>query len=144
MDELKKYYDIVETGIEMAQVKPEHCRSKTEGQWNLKRINTDIWIDLWHMEDEGKTYFQVMTPLVEIPQEKKEEFFHELLDLNYQLVGGGFVTYKNGVYLKATQDAETITPDTVFILLNRIGHYGNLFEEGLLKRYNTKKLEHHD
>jgi hypothetical protein len=144
MEELKALYDIVEEGIKMTQVKPEQCRSKTEGQWNLKRLNTDIWVDLWHVDEEDKNYFQVMTPLVQLPQEGREEFFKELLDLNYQLISGSFVTYKDGVYVKATLDAETITPDIVFMLLNRIGHYGNIFEEGLIKRYNTAKLEHHE
>jgi hypothetical protein len=144
LEDLKQYYELVEEGIRMANVKPEQCRSKTAGQWNLQRLKTDIWVDLWYMEEEGKTYFQVMTPLVEVPTENTQEFLQELLDLNYQLVSGAFVTYKNGVYVKITLDAETITPDLIFILLNRIGHYGKLFEEGLLERYKTKKLELND
>lgn len=144
MEDIQKFYDIVEQGFVMAGVKPEQCRSKTEGQWNLKRLHTDLWVDLWHMAEEGKTYFQIMTPLVQIPEENKEQFLQELLDLNYQLVAAWFVTYKNGVYIKVTKDADTITPEEVFILLNRIGHYGSIFEEGLMKRFNVSKIEHHE
>lgn len=144
MEDLQKFYEIVEEGIRMAGVKPEQCRSKTEGQWNLKRIDVDLWVDLWNIEEEGKTYFQVMAPMVQVPADNREAFLHELLELNYQLVSACFVTYKQGVYIKATKDSDTLTPEEVYLLLNRVGHYGNIFQNALMERFKTQKVEHHD
>lgn len=144
MEDLKKYYEIVEQGIKLAGVDAELCRSHTEGQWNLKRAESDIWIDVWPVEQEGNTYFQVMTPLVEIPEVDTEAFYRELLDLNYQMVAACFVTFKNGVYVKITREVETLTAEDVMLCLSRVGHYGQIFEEGFKKKFQTKKLEHHD
>jgi hypothetical protein len=142
--EISKYYEVVEKGIEMAGVDPELCRSNTDGQWNLKRGQTELWIDLWYVEQENHTYFQVMTPLVAIPEENKEVFYRELLDLNYQMIGSHFVTYKDGVYVKITKEAETLSPEELVLILNRIGYYGEVFEDGFIKKFNTRKLEHID
>jgi hypothetical protein len=144
MEDLNKYYLIVEEGIRLAGVDPELCRSNQEGQWNLKRGETELWVDLWYVEEENHTYFQVMTPLVSIPEENKEAFYRELLDLNYQMIGSHFVTYKDGVYIKITKEAETLTSDELVLILNRIGYYGEVFEEGFIKKFGTHKLEHKD
>jgi hypothetical protein len=142
MEDLSKYYIIIEEGIRMAGVDPELCRSNTEGQWNLKRGETELWIDLWYVEQENHTYFQVMTPLVSIPEENKETFYRELLDLNYQMIGAHFVTYKDGVYVKITKEAETLTAEELVLILNRVGYYGEVFEDGFKKKFQAKKLEH--
>jgi hypothetical protein len=144
MEDLQKYYQVVEEGIRLAGVDPELCRSQTEGQWNLKRAESDIWIDVWPVEQEGNTYFQVMTPLVSIPEENTEAFYRELLDLNYQMVGACFVTFKQGVYVKITREVEHLTPEQVMLCLSRVGHYGQIFEEGFKKKFPVGKLEHHD
>jgi hypothetical protein len=145
MEDLQKYYAIVEEGIKQAGVDPELCRSETEGQWNLKRHESEVWIDVWPAENEGgHTYFQVMTPLVEIPQENETAFYRELLDLNYQMVGASLVTYKNGAYVKFTGEVATMTPEQVAVAMQRVGYYGYHFEQGFIKRFNTKKLEHRD
>jgi hypothetical protein len=143
-EDLQQYYIIVEEGIRAAGVEPELCRSETEGQWNLKRHESDVWVDVWPVEQEGRTYFQVMTPLVEIPEENHEEFYRELLDLNYQMVGASLVTYKNGVYVKFTGEVDFLTADLVAVVMNRVGYYGQVFEQGFIKKFNTKKLEHRD
>jgi hypothetical protein len=144
MEDLLKYYSIVEEGIRQAGVDPELCRSQTEGQWNLKRHESDVWVDVWPVEQEGRTYFQVMTPLVEIPTEDNERFYRELLDLNYQMVGASLVTYKNGAYVKFTGEVDFLTAELMAVVMNRVGYYGQVFEQGFIKKFNTKKLEHRD
>jgi len=143
MEDLNKYYEIVEEGIRQSGVDPELCRTEhNEGQWNLKRGETELWVDLWHVEEENHTYFQVMTPVVSIPEDNKEKFYREMLDLNYQMIGAYFVTYKDGVYIKITKEAETLTPSELVILMNRVGYYGEVFEEGFKRKFEAKKLEH--
>jgi hypothetical protein len=144
MEDLNKYYIIVEEGIRQAGVDPELCRSNSEGQWNLKRGNTELWVDLWYVEEENHTYFQVMTPLVSLPDENKEVFYRELLDLNYQMISACFVTYKDGVYIKITKEAETLSPEELVLCLSRVGYYGEVFEEGFIRKFQAKKLEHID
>lgn len=144
-EQMKKYYDIVEAGIREAGVDPELCRStSTAGQWNLKRGETELWVDVWHVEEDGHTYFQVMTPIVSLPEEGREAMYHEMLSLNYQMVGATFVIYKEGVYIKNTKEAETLQPQEVVLVLNRVGYYGEVFEDGFKKKFNATKLEHHE
>ena len=144
MEDLTKYYAIVEEGIRQAGVDPELCRSNTEGQWNLKRGDTELWVDLWHVPEEAHTYFQAMTPLVTLPEENKEGFYREMLDLNYTMIGSHFVTYKDGVYIKITKEAETLNTDEIVFILSRVGYYGALFEGGFIKKFGVRKLEHVD
>ncbi|MDZ4839906.1 MAG: YbjN domain-containing protein [Bacteroidota bacterium] len=142
--DLQQVYKEVEEGINLAGVDATLCRTENDlGQWNLKTGETEIWIDIYS-SDEEHDYFQVMSPLVYIPNENRENFYRELLDLNYQMIGIHFVTYKEGVYLKFMKDAAHTQSSEVFAILSRFGKFGPAFLHGFVEKFNTKPLQHHD
>ncbi|MDQ3072422.1 MAG: YbjN domain-containing protein [Bacteroidota bacterium] len=144
VDSPANYYSLVEEGITKIGVDAALCRSDEEGQWNLRTNTLELWVDLWYVEQENRVYFQVMTPMFSIPDEKTEQFYREILDINYQLINAAFVTYQGGIYLKQIMEANFLTSDEVALNLQRIGFYGEKFKEPFLGRYKVKKLEHHD
>ena len=138
---VSEYLERVEEALTLAGVEASASRSTTEGQWNLKRNDIEVWIDLWDAEDQGKVYFQVMSPLTHIPEgENLAAFLRELLDINYQVIEAYLVTFKNGCYVKTIREAEHMTKESIFLSIYRVGYYAEQFQQKLIERYGVTKL----
>jgi len=144
MNELNKYYVLVEQAISMAGIEPALCRTAEEGQWSFGTGNIEIWVDLWYIESEDRTYFQVMSPIGMIPAEGREDFYRELLDLNYQMIDVNFVSYKDGIYIKSIREVNFLTPEAMSLTINRVGYYGLLHEKHIIQKYKLAKIEYQE
>lgn len=142
MEQIEEYYKRVEDSIALAGIDPVLTRSETEGQWNLLKDTLEVWIDVMHVEQNGRTYFQVMSPICEVPDHRKEEFYKEMLDLNYQMIDAHFVTFQEGAYIKIMREIDNMKPEDMLLAMNRVGHYGSIYEEEFIKKYETAKITH--
>ena len=107
--ELAQYYELVEKSIEGLKVDPKACRGEKPGQWNLKKGRASVWIDIWEYENTpGKAYFQVMSPILEIPPDRATELYRELLELNFTLYNMAFVVEKTWVYIKSIREVNSL------------------------------------
>lgn len=140
-EQLPQMISAIEEALRMAAVNPDDCRtSGGDTQWNLKSHDIEIWIDIYSAEEEGRLYFQVMSPLVMVPENDKEAFFRHLLELNYQLIGTHFVVYKEGVYLKYMRDALNISTEEVYNVLNRFSRFAHVFQKGFATKFGATSL----
>ena len=133
--DLEPYYKIVENCIQRLGVDPALCRGEKPGQWNLKKNNTDVWIDLWYIEREQRPYYQVMAPVIQVPEQNKAVLFEELLTINDQLYGVAFTLYKDWVYLKVIREVQGMDEDEAFAMLTRIGNYADDYKQKLAIKY---------
>ena len=139
MEDISKYCAVVEEGMKIVGVNAESHRSPIEGQWDLQTKEIQVWVDIVPVEEENKVYFQALCPMCQVPEEDTENFYKELLDLNYVFVGAVFSTYKHGVYMKYMRDASLVTADEVADTLRRIWYYGPMF----IKQFSENfKLSH--
>jgi hypothetical protein len=125
--DLQPYFDVVESGIADLGVNPVDCRGENPGQWNLKKGETTVWVDLWHIEKEDRPYFQVMSPIFQIPTDEtiKNKIFAELLEINDTLYGVAFTVYKDWIYIKVIREAEGMDKGESLAMLLRVGNYAD-------------------
>ena len=69
---------MIESCISRLGIDPIVSRGKNPGQWTLLKGSAKVWIDCWHIEKEGRSYFQVMSPVMKVPEDKKESFLFRL------------------------------------------------------------------
>lgn len=143
MEDLKPYYDVVEDGINQLGVDAEEARGENDGEWNLKRGNASVWIDLWYIEEEEGAYFQVMAPIMSLPEEedKKNQLYQELLKLNYTLFGVSFALHEDGIYLKNIREVENLTASEVIFMIGRCGNYADSYNDELVKKFGGRRIE---
>lgn len=144
MEDLKIYYDTVEEALTMAGIDPVQCRSEADGQWNLKKDTLEVWIDVLHIEQNKRTYLQIMCPIAQVPENGKSEFFEELLGLNYQMIDANFCVFEGGAYIKIMREIEHLRADDILLAINRIGYYGTVNEKEILEKFNTQPIPLHD
>ena len=137
MENLQYYYDMVDKSISDLGVDPALCRGEKAGQWSLKKGSASVWIDIWHIEAENRGYFQALAPVMEIPASNQQEFFQELLELNYTLYGVAFVKFQNWIYVKLIREVDGLEQKEAAATINRVGWYADEYDDKLKVKYGV-------
>jgi Putative bacterial sensory transduction regulator len=137
MENLQFYYEMVNTSIRSLGVDPELCKGEKEGQWSLKKGSAAVWIDIWHIEQEKRGYFQVLAPVMQVPEANQPAFFQELLELNYTLYGVAFVKFKDWIYVKAIREVDGMQQSEVNATIDRVGWYADKYDDELKLKYGV-------
>lgn len=135
MSDLTQHYQIIENCIKRLGVDPAVCRGEKPGQWNLKKGSASVWIDVFKREKDYYGYFQCMAPVVQIPQNRKEEFYQELLELNHSLYGVAMTKYKDWIYIKTIRELKDMSEDEAFAMITRIGNYADDYDDKFRNKY---------
>jgi hypothetical protein len=138
--DMQPFYDVVEEGIADLGVNPADCRGENPGQWNLKKGDTTVWVDLFYVEKEERPYYQVMSPIFNIPADEamKNQLFAELLEINDFLYGVAFTTYKDGIFIKVIREADGMDKSESLAMLLRVGNYADQYRQELSAKYGLE------
>lgn len=139
--DLNSFYEIVEEALTMLDIDPNDARSSQAGQWNLQAGEMVVWIDVWRHEKDNNVYLQVMAPIMVINKDQKnEELFQELLEINNVIFSVSFALNNDIVYLKSIEDAAQINVEAVLSKLKFCGYYTDYYEKRLISKFNGTKL----
>lgn len=138
--DLQPFYDVVEDGIAELGVNPADCRGDNPGQWNLKKGETTVWVDLWYIEKEDRPYYQVMSPIFAVPADDatRNPLFAQLLEINDTLFGVAFTVFQDNIYIKVIREADGMDKTESLSLLLRVGNYADLYRQELSEKFNIQ------
>lgn len=134
---MQQYFQVVEASISKLGVDPAACRGQKEGQWSLVKGSANVWIDCWYIEREKRAYYQVMSPIMQIPASGAAELFKELLEINDKLFAVAFTIYDGWVWLKVIREADGMDADEAFALMTRVGNYADEYDDMLKAKYGN-------
>ena len=134
MENIEKYYELVENIIRSFGIDPAISRGDNPGQWNLQKGSAPVWIDVFKNE-QGAGYFQVMSPICSIPQNNQLEFYKEILEINHNLFGVGMTKYEDGIYLKVIRELDGLVENEIKEMFNRIGYYADQYDDYFKNKY---------
>lgn len=136
MANIQDFYQIVEDAINQLGVDPNNCRDEEEnGAWALMRGDQEVWIDCWYVDEEDNVYFQVLAPIFELNEDLPIEFYKELLEVNYTMLGVSFGTYKNMLALKVIREANGMDSDEAHDIIDKVGNYASEYGPALGAKY---------
>jgi hypothetical protein len=120
----------VESAITKLGLAAEQTRTDQAGQWNLsKDEKTQLMLDVW--EENAYFFFQVLSPVCEVGDEKNAAFFKLLLEENHGLCETAFTILDNNIYLKYTTEASDLTEDHIYKSITRTAYYNETFRAKL-------------
>jgi hypothetical protein len=98
-----------------------------EGQYTItKDKDTEVMMDVW--EQEGRVFFQVMSPVFEMKEESKAETMTELLEENHLLVESAFALINNAVFVKETIECSAFfNQERAISAITRIAFYSESY-----------------
>jgi hypothetical protein len=138
---LEPYYTLVEDCIKSFGLQPEDCRTQKQGQWDLRKGSAQVWIDVFlSRQNNDYGYLQIMSPIIKLPEARREEFYREMLELNHSLYGVGFTVNKEWVYIKGIRELEGLSLEEAAAMLNRVGTYADEYDDLFKKKYDSDNL----
>lgn len=117
---------IIEQSLRGLNLDPQACKGKTDRQWNLKMKDSTVWIDLFNFDARpDKWYIQVMSPLLAVPQRRREEIMEDILELNAKLYGCAICKKKEWFYIVNIRETDGLDQSELDATLDRVGIYSN-------------------
>jgi hypothetical protein len=136
MQDLSKYNTMIEEIIQSLGVDPSLCRGERPGQYSLMLGSARVWIDVWYIESQGRSYFQAMSPVMRLPvYERQQAFFQELLEVNDKLYGVAFTVYNGWAWLKHIRETDGLDKSEAEAMIHRIGVYADQYDDYLKGKY---------
>lgn len=127
---LEELTHLVEGAIAKLGLVARDAQTDQPGQWNLaKDDKTQLMLDVW--EENDYFFFQVLSPVCEVGDEKNAAFFKLLLEENHSLCETAFTILDNYVYLKYTTEASDLTEDHIYKSITRTAYYNEAFRAKL-------------
>ncbi len=131
--DLQPYYKLVEEVIQELGVDPANTRGENPGQWDLYKGSAPVMIDIF--EHDGYGYFQCLAPISLIPEDRKIEFYEEILETGHKLFGVGFTKFKDKIYLKALRETDNLDKSEIKATMLRVGNYADEYDDYFKNKY---------
>lgn len=142
MQDLSYYYAMIEDIIRNLGVDPALCRGANAGQYSLRLGSAQVWIDVWHIESQGRPYIQVMSPVMRLPvAEVQHAYFRELLEINDKLYGVAFTVYNGWAWLKHIRETDGLDRSEAEAIIHRIGVYADDYDDYLKGKYGEAPVQ---
>jgi hypothetical protein len=124
--DLNQTSTLIEDFIKSLNVDPVACRGKNPGQWSLLYKGSTVWIDVFNFkETPDRWYFQVMSPLLKVPDKNQESFYQNLLEINHSLYGSWISKRGDWAYVMFLREAAGLDQSEVNATMDRVAHYSN-------------------
>jgi len=100
-----------------------------EGQYNIsKDKSTEVLLDVW--EENGRVFFQALSPVTKLKDPKKAEVLMMLLEENHGLVEACFTVAKDDIIIKETMECTAFfNQERAIATISRIAFYSETYRE---------------
>ena len=133
---LQEITPLIEASLAGLKVDPALCRGEKPGQWSYKLKDATVWIDVFTSDaNQGKWYFQVMSPLCAVPNRKSAEFFQDLLEINHKMYGSWMCKKDGWMYVITLRETVNIDQSEIDASLDRVAFYSSAYYAKLSFKY---------
>ncbi len=120
-------------------VNPAACRND-EGQYTIPTKFGELWVDIWYVPTEERSYFQIMSPIGIMPEFQQADLMRRVLELNYQFIEVAIVMFKEGLYFKTIREVDYLSKETIQLSINRVAMYADKYAEKLKIEHGLKPI----
>jgi hypothetical protein len=132
---------LVEASIQGLNVDPAACRGQKPGQWSLIYKGATIWIDVFNFQNNPERwYFQIMSPLVAVPDKNLEGFYQNVLEINHSMFGSWICKKNEWMYVMSLREADGLDQFEVNATLDRVAFYSSDYKGKLTFKFEGSWL----
>ena len=151
--DFEKTSQLIESTFAFLGLNPAETRAADKGQWIIDNGDTEIYIDLWEIDqdnawlyyetDEPVYAFQVVSPVCFLPTEKLDQLFEELLHNNLNMFYTSYIINRdqNMLAIKYRRPSKGLTQEEIIEAIESTGYYSESTFKALQDRYNIGKIE---
>jgi hypothetical protein len=138
--ELQRVTEMVEKHLRTEGLEPDSLRMKTADEhpaWAFRQGSASVRIHLIPPHEEGGSpYFQVVAPVLILPDGSREKIYEKLLSLNAdQLWSCAFAIRQDRVLITADRTCRDLDPSEVIEMIERVAAYADKFDDELVDEF---------
>jgi cytochrome c1 len=138
--ELDRVTDIVQKHLESGGLEPDQVKMKTADKhpaWAFRQGSASVRIHLLPGDKESDYgYFQVVAPVIILPESEREQVFQRLLELNAdQLWSCAFAIRQDRVIITADRTTRDLDGSEVVEMIERVAAYADKFDDELVEEF---------
>ncbi len=132
--EIEEYVRLVENVIRRySGLEPGECYNDEQQCWRFAKGSVDIYVML--LDIAGEPYVNFATPIMAVPQSRREEFFERLLKENAQRIAVKFSIREGVVWLEINREMRGLGFDEAMRSLVRVAEVAGELDEVLVNEY---------
>ena len=137
-DSLSRYAAMVQQVLASIGIDPEQSRLNVDTGygWNFRYGSAIIEVYI-HSNDEG-SYFQVLSPIIHLPQAGLLPLYRRMLELNLQLTNAALGVYSDAVYIFSERLLEGLDPVEVNSTISRVASYADDLDNKLVAEFGGR------
>ncbi len=144
---------LIESTFAFLGLNPAETRASEKGQWIIYNGDTEIYIDLWEIDqenawlyfetDEPVYAFQVVSPVCYLPSDSTDQLFEELLHNNLNMFYTSYIINRdqNMLAIKYRRPSKGLTQEEIIEAIESTGYYSESTFKALKDRYSISKIE---
>lgn len=135
---LTYYAEMVQQGLAGQGIDPGQSRLNISGGygWNFRYGSAVIEVYIHHNE-EG-SYFQVLSPIIHLPQAGLLPLYRRMLELNLQLVNAALGVYHDVVYVFSERPLEGLDQVEISSTIGRVASYADDLDNKLVAEFGGR------
>jgi len=137
-DPLAGYAGMIQQILEMLRIDPGSARLPVESGygWNFRYGSAIIEVYI-HSNNEG-SYFQVLAPIITLPQSALLPLYRRMLELNLQLTNAALGVYHDTVYIFSERQLEGLDQGEAQITIQRVADYADTLDNKLVDEFGGR------
>lgn len=137
-DPLAGYAGMIQQILEALRIDPGGARLAVESGygWNFRYGSAIIEVYI-HSSNEG-SFFQVLAPIITLPQSALLPFYRRMLELNLQLTNAALGVYHDTVYIFSERPLEGLDQVEAQTTIQRVADYADTLDNRLVDEFGGR------
>ena len=136
---LRQHAQMVERILQSIGYNPQEVRMDTEDGYGWGFQRGSAIIEVYLKQDEGRDYFQILSPLLHVPPGNLLPLYRRLLELNFSLTNASIGIHLDIVYVFNERPVEGLDESEANFLITQISGYADELDDRLINEFGGRR-----
>jgi hypothetical protein len=135
---LQAYARSVEEILATLGMEPARARLQLSSGFGWSFVWGSAVIEVYVSENEGRGFFQALSPLIHLPETGLLPLYRHLLELNLSLTNAAFGVYQDVVYIYSERPLQGLDAVEASAVITAISNYADELDNVLLHEFGGR------
>ncbi len=136
---LRQHAQMVERILHEIGYNPQDVRMDTEDGYGWGFQRGSAIIEVYLKQDDGRDYFQILSPLLHVPPGNLLPLYRRLLELNFSLTNASLGIHLDIVYVFNERPIEGLDESEANFLITQISRYADELDDRLINEFGGRR-----
>lgn len=129
---------VVERILATIRIDPEEARMATEQGYGWSFQRGSALLEVYLVQQEDREYFQVLSPIMHLPDGNLLPLYRRLLELNLSLTNASLGVYLDVIYVFNERPLQGLDASEADYIIQQIGEYADDLDNQLVNEFGGR------